>query len=165
MKAEAWNCVWFQGAQWIEKNLLVGAEYVVYGRVQEFNSGFSISHPEMEQVTEENIQKQVTFAPVYPSTEKLNNKGIDAKLRRRLIQELFEKLTERDLPEMLPKALVEKFRFPSHFEAVLHIHFPKDEAQLAAARNRLKFEELFFMQLRLLQIKKRRKANAKGFVF
>ncbi len=157
--------VWFQGAQWIEKNLQVGTEYVVYGRVQEFNGGFSISHPEMEQVTEENMQKQVTFAPVYPSTEKLNNKGVDAKLRRRLIQDLFEKLTERDLPEMLPKSIIEKFRFPSHFEAMLQIHFPKDEAQLAAARNRLKFEELFFMQLRLLQIKKRRKAATRGFVF
>lgn len=157
--------VWFQGAQWIEKQLQVGAEYVVYGRVQEFNGGFSISHPEMEQVTEENMQKQVTFAPVYPSTEKLNNKGVDAKVRRRMIQDLFEKLSERDLPEMLPKSLVEKFRFPSHYEAILHIHLPKDEAQLAAARNRLKFEELFFMQLRLLQMKKRRKATARGFVF
>jgi ATP-dependent DNA helicase RecG len=157
--------VWFQGAQWIEKNLQIGAEYVVYGRVQEFNGGFSISHPEMEQVTEENIQKQVTFAPVYPSTEKLNTRGLDAKLRRRLIQELFEKLTERDLPEMLPKSIIERLRFPSHFEAVLHIHFPKDEAQLAAARNRLKFEELFFMQLRLLQIKRRRKNTVRGFVF
>lgn len=157
--------VWFQGINWIEKQLQVGAEYVIFGRVQEFNGGYSISHPEMEQVTEENIQKQITFAPVYPSTEKLNTKGLDAKFRRRLVQDLFEKITERDLPEMLPKRVIEKFQFQSHFEAIKYIHFPKDETQLNQARNRLKFEELFFMQLRLLQLRKRRKASIKGFVF
>jgi ATP-dependent DNA helicase RecG len=157
--------VWFQGINWIEKQLQIGAEYVVYGRVQEFNGGYSISHPEMEQVTEETIQKQVTFAPVYPSTEKLNNKGLDAKFRRRLIQELMERLTERDLAEMLPKSLITKLKLLSHFEAIKYIHFPKDVAQLEAARMRLKFEELFFMQLRLLQLRKRRKATVKGFLF
>lgn len=157
--------VWFQGINWIEKQLQVGAEYVVYGRVQEFNGGYSISHPEMEQVTEENIQKQVTFAPVYPSTEKLNLKGLDAKFRRRLVQDLFDRLTEKELPEMLPKKIIESFQFYSHFEAIKYIHFPKDENSLNKARYRLKFEELFFMQMRLLQMRKRRKATIKGFVF
>lgn len=157
--------VWFQGINWVEKSLVVGAEYVAYGRVQEFNGGFSIPHPELEQVTEENIQKQVTFAPVYPSTEKLNQRGLDAKFRRRLVADLFEKLTERDLPEALPNNLVEKFRFPSYFQAIKQIHFPKNEAELLAARNRLKFEELFFMQLRLLQLRKKRKVTVRGFVF
>ncbi|MFZ4542871.1 MAG: ATP-dependent DNA helicase RecG [Saprospiraceae bacterium] len=159
------DLVWFKGAQWVEKNLVIGAEYVVYGRIQEFNAGLSISHPEIEQVNEENSKKQVTFAPVYPSTEKLNNKGLDAKFRRKLIQDLLEKLTERDLPEMLPPNTLRKFNFPAHFDAIKQIHFPKDENQLLASRNRLKFEELFFMQLRLLHIKKKRKTEAKGFIF
>ena len=159
------DLVWFKGVQWLEKNLLVGAEYVIYGRVQEFNNGLNISHPEMEQVNEENIKKQVTFAPVYPSTEKLNAKGLDQKFRRKLIQELLEKLSERELPEMLPASLIQKYRFPAHIQAIRQIHFPQNEAQLNAARNRLKFEELFFMQLRLLRIKKNRKTTARGFPF
>ena len=157
--------VWFKGVQWVEKNLQVGAEYVVYGRVQEFNNNLNISHPEMEQVNEENIRKQVTFAPVYPGTEKLSTKGLDQKFRRKLVLELLEKISERELPEMLPPTLVQKFRFSSHLEAIRHIHFPQNEAQLNTARNRLKFEELFFMQLRLLRNKKNRRSSSRGFPF
>ncbi len=157
--------VWFTGVHWLEKALVVGQEYVVFGRINAFRNQLNIAHPEMEVVSEENTQRAATFAPVYPSTEKLNTKGVDAKVRRRLMKTLFERLTPQDLPENLPGYLVQKLRFPSRFEAIRQIHFPKDQESLNAATNRLKFEELFFLQLRLLQIKRRRKGAVKGYTF
>jgi ATP-dependent DNA helicase RecG len=158
--------VWFTGIHWLEKQLEVGKEYIVYGRINSFNGKLSIAHPEMEEVkNQQSVQKAATFAPVYPSTEKLNTKGLDSKSRRRIMLALFQKITPADLPENLPAYLVQKFRFPSRFEALKAIHFPKTQAALTAATNRLKFEELFFLQLRLLQIRRRRKDTVKGFNF
>lgn len=157
--------VWFKGVHYLEKQLIVGGEYVVYGRVSAFNSKVNIAHPEMELVTPENTQLAETFAPVYSSTEKLNTKGLDSKNRRKLLRPVVDQLTLADLPENLPQYLVEKFRFPTRIEALRGIHFPKDARQLEKAKNRLKFEELFFLQLRLLQLKNRRKGAIRGHVF
>lgn len=156
--------VWFSGAHWLEKQLEVGKEYVIYGRINSFKGKLSMPHPEMEEANPEKIKKAATFAPVYPSTEKLNSKGLDARNRRRIMKSLLEKIKPADVPENLPPYLVQKFRFPSRYEALRSIHFPKTEQELQAARNRLKFEELFFLQLRLLQIRRRRDA-IKGFNF
>ncbi|MEZ5043095.1 MAG: ATP-dependent DNA helicase RecG [Saprospiraceae bacterium] len=157
--------VWFSGIHWIEKSLVVGKEYVVFGRINQFNHKLNIPHPEVEEVSLNNTQKAATFAPVYASTEKLNGKGLDAKFRRRLIISLFEKLSLTHLEENLPEYLIQKMHFPSHFDAVKQIHLPRSEQELQSARNRLKFEELFFLQLRLLQLKRRRQATIKGLVF
>ncbi len=157
--------VWFKGIHYLQQQLIIGGEYVVYGRVNEFNSKLNIPHPEIEFVSPENTQKAETFAPVYPSTDKLNNKGLDVKARRRLLQTLMAQLTPADLPENLPDYIKEKFRFPSRFDALKQIHFPKTENELKHAQNRLKFEELFFLQMRLIQLKKRRKNAIKGHEF
>lgn len=159
------DLVWFSGVHWLEKQLEVGKEYVIYGRVNSFRGQLSIPHPEMELAKQENLQKAATFAPVYPSTDKLNTKGVDARTRRRMMKALLEKINPADTPENLPDYLIQKFRFPSRFDALRAIHFPKDEQELQSARNRLKFEELFFLQFRLLQIRRRRKDAVKGFVF
>lgn len=159
------DLVWFTGIHWLEKQLSVGSEYVVYGRVSAFRNQLNIAHPEMEQLHSENIKKASSFAPVYPSTDKLNTKGLEAKARRRMMQALFEKITAADLPDNLPTYLIQKFRFPSRYKALRQIHFPKSQEELTQARNRLKFEELFFLQLRLLQIRKRRKDAIKGWHF
>lgn len=159
------SLVWFTGISWLQKQLVIGQEYVIYGRVNTFKDSFSIPHPEMEVVSAENTQVASAFAPVYPSTEKLNAQGLDAKNRRRLLKALLEKLEPAHVPETLPAYIVQKFHFPSRYEAMLLIHFPRSEEELKAATNRLKFEELFFLQLRLLQIKRRRKDEVKGFVF
>jgi len=159
------SLVWFTGISWLQKQLVIGQEYVIYGRVNAFKDSFSIAHPEMEIVSEENTQTATSFAPVYPSTEKLNTQGLDAKSRRRLVKTLLEKLEPAALPETLPEYVTKKFHFPSRFEAILLIHFPRTAEELKSASNRLKFEELFFLQLRLLQIKRRRKDEVKGYVF
>ena len=157
--------VWFRGVSYLEKQLIVGGEYVVFGRVNAFGNHLNIPHPEMELVTPENTRLADTFAPVYPSTEKLNTKGLNAKARRKILRPVLEQLTPADLPENLPNYLVEKFRFPTRIEAIKGIHFPTNERQLQKAKNRLKFEELFFMQLRLLQLKSRRKGAIRGHSF
>lgn len=157
--------VWFKGVHWLQKNLVVGKEYVVYGKVTDFRGTLNISHPEMEAADVRNQKEALTFAPVYPSTEKLNNKGLDSKARRRMMQALFEKLIPADVPEILPDYVVKKLRLISRFEALKAIHFPPNAEVLKAARNRLKFEELFLLQLRLIQLKKRRKGAVKGYPF
>ncbi len=157
--------VWFSGVHWLQKHLVVGQEYVVYGKIQAFRDGWSISHPEMEVVSEENAQAAASFAPVYPSTEKLNAQGLDSKARRRMVKALLEKITPDDLPENLPESLVGAFRFPKRWEAFQGIHFPRNEEELEWVRNRLKFEELFYLQLRLLQMKYKRKEEIRGYVF
>ncbi len=157
--------VWFKGVHYLEKQLIVGGEYVVFGRANAFMNKVNIPHPEMELVTEENTRLADTFAPVYPSTEKLNNKGLDSKSRRKFLRPILEQLTTADLPENLPAYLVQKFRFPTRIEALRGIHFPTNAPQLEKAKNRLKFEELFFLQLRLLQLKNQRKGAIRGHVF
>ena len=159
------DLIWFTGIHWLEKSLVVGKEYVVYGRISAFRNQFNMAHPEMEEVNDDNTERAVTFAPVYPSTEKLNSKGVESKARRRMMEALFEKLSPADLPENLPKQLVSAFKFPSHFQSMKHIHFPENQESLLAATRRLKFEELFFLQLRLLQLKMGRKQAVKGYVF
>jgi ATP-dependent DNA helicase RecG len=157
--------VWFKGVHYLEKQLQVGMEYVVYGRVNTFRDNLNIPHPEMEPVSKANTEQASTFEPVYPSTDKLNSKGLDAKGRRKILKPLLERLSPKDLPENLPDYLLEKIRIPGRFEAIQAIHFPTDQRSLDNARKRLKFEELFFLQLRLLQIRRRRKDNIRGFIF
>lgn len=156
--------VWFRGVYWLEKNLQVGKEYVAFGRVNSFNSFFNIPHPEMEDVTSQTAAA-MTFAPVYPSTDKLNNKGLEAKGRRKLMEALFQKLTPEHVPENLPPYLLEKMKLPSRFQAMRWVHFPKSQKELDAASNRLKFEELFYLQMRILIGKARRKTAIRGWVF
>lgn len=157
--------VWFQAIQWLERSLKVGKEYVVFGRASVFNGRFNIPHPETEEVTPENIQSARTFDPVYPSTDKLTQKGLDAKGLRKVLRTLLDTLNPADLPETLPDALLQSYRLASRWEALQKIHFPENQRELDAATRRLKFEELFFLQLRLLQIRRRRKDASKGFVF
>jgi ATP-dependent DNA helicase RecG len=157
--------VWFKGVNWIQDSLEVGKEYVVFGRVTAYGAGLNIAHPEMEEYDPEKSKTAPALLPVYSSTEKLNSRGLDVRARRRLLIELFQKLQPADLPENLPDYLLEKLRLPPRAAAIRAIHFPKNQEELEAARKRLKFEELFLLQLRLLQLKNGRHASTKGYVF
>jgi len=157
--------IWFQAIQWLERSLKVGKEYVVFSRATSFNGRFNFSHPEMEEVTAENTQSARTFDPVYPSTDKLTQKGLDAKGLRKLLRTLLDGLSRAEVPETLPDFLLESYRLAPRWEALQKIHFPENQQELDAATRRLKFEELFFLQLRLLQIRRRRKDASRGFVF
>ena len=169
--------VWFQSVQWLEKSLQVGKEYIVFGRVNEFNGRFNITHPEMEEAVvvapSDNGQGPVltvqptsrTFDPVYPSTDKLTQKGLDAKGLRKLIRTLLDQLSASDVPETLPDYMLSQYKLIGRWPALSKIHFPENQQELDASTRRLKFEELFFLQLRLLQIRTRRKDTMRGFVY
>ena len=158
--------VWFKGVYWLEKSLVVGKQYVVYGRINEFNDRLNMPHPEIEEVGEKNKAEANTFAPVYSSTEKLNSKGLDNKARRRMMKQIFdEKIDPSHLPENLPRYVREKLKLPDRFDAIRALHFPTNQQQLDDARRRMKFEELFFLQLRLLKLRKHRRDSIRGHVF
>lgn len=159
------DLVWFRGMQWLEKSLAVGKEYIVFGRVSEFNGRLNIPHPEMEEATPDNSQKAKNFDPVYPTTDRLTQKGLDARGLRKLVRTMLDSLAAAELPETLPDYLLAQFRLIPRLTALHNIHFPESQLELDAATRRLKFEELFFLQLRLLQIRTRRKDTMRGFVF
>lgn len=156
--------VWFQGIAWAEKSLTIGKEYVVFGRANQFSSRFNIAHPEIEEATGADTPAR-TFDPVYPTTDKLTQKGLDAKGLRKLLRMLIDSLRPTDLPETLPDYLIESYRLASRWKAMSGIHFPENQNDLDSAVRRLKFEELFYLQLRLLQTKLKRKDAIRGFVF
>lgn len=155
--------VWFQGISWVEKQLAIGAEFVVFGKPNLYNHTFNIPHPEIDTIAEA-AQKVGFLQPVYHSTEKLRNFNLDSKG----IAKLQHKLVEQALPlvrETLPDGLMAKYQLVSKKLAVQHIHFPKDEKWLETAKTRLKFEELFYVQLKLISLKVFRKNTFKGQVF
>ena len=157
--------VWFQGASWIEKTLKTGEEYIVFGRVSDFNGIKSMPHPEMELLSEASVTVSKTFDPVYPGTEKMDAKGLDSRGRRKIVKGLLATLTPTDLPETLPAYVTEKLRICSSFEAMQWIHFPANEQQKELATNRIKFEEFFYVQIRLLLSKAYRRIKYRSVPF
>ncbi len=156
--------VWFKGAKWIKDNLKVNVPYVIYGKLNWYNRTASMPHPEMETVQAYKSKLQMAMQPVYPSTEKLTNKGISNKVIGNMIQYLFKQVFGA-IEETLPAYLLNEHQLIAKREALLNIHFPKNQELLTKAQFRLKFEELFFIQLQLLQKKLIRKSKIKGFVF
>lgn len=153
--------VWFQGIKWVTGKLKLNTDFIVFGKPNIFNRRISIVHPEIELLTEAGKDNQLQ--PVYNTTEKLRSKGLDSKGISR-IQRLLLSEIGHTIPETLPEYFLRKHQLLSKKEAIRHIHFPSDTLQLSEARKRLKFEELFFIQLRLLGLRNKRK-KLKGQVF
>ena len=156
--------LWFQGIKWIRETLKINEVYVIFGRLTEFNSKFSMAHPEMELLDEHKTGLRSAMQPVYPSTEKLTQRGITNKVVNRAIQQLFQE-TKANFTETLPIYLMEQLKLISKNEAIFNIHFPKNQDLLAKAQFRLKFEELFFIQLQLISKNLIRKHKIKGYPF
>jgi ATP-dependent DNA helicase RecG len=156
------DLIWFQGIQWLKSNLRVGETYLLFGKPKAYNQQWTIPHPELtkwgEQCTELGLQA------MYPSTEKLNVKGLNAKGIGKIIQGLLPQIRNQ-IPEVLPTYLTEELHLISKEQAYFSIHAPKNEVEFKQARYRLKFEELFFLQLELLLRKEIRSKKMKGFVF
>lgn len=156
--------VWFRAVKWIKSSLKTNTPYVIFGRTSYFNGLFSMPHPEMELVADYNKSLRTAMQPVYPSTEKLTNKGITNRVISKILQQLFEDVG-RNFKETLSTGILDHLRLLSKSEALFNIHFPKDQELLTKAQFRLKFEELFFIQLQLVRKKLIRKSKVKGFVF
>lgn len=156
--------VWFRGVKWIQESLKLNATYVIFGRVNLFKGTFSMPHPEMELLEDFKKSLQGNMRPVYPSTEKLANRGITNRVMQKLMTQLFEE-TQGRFRETLSPAIRRKYGLIDKSEAMFNIHFPKNAKLLKDARYRLKFEELFFIQLQLVVKKLTRQLKSKGFVF
>ena len=157
------DLVWFQGAQWIQQRLKVGIPYVVFGSASKFGQKYNMAHPEVEVLTPKS-QERGYLEPVYNTTEKLKRKFLDSKSINK-IQRTLLKESLPHLRETLPESIITELGFMDKKSALVHIHFPKDSVSLKMAQARLKFEELFYIQLRLFKLKLARTNKFKGLTF
>ncbi len=155
--------VWFRGQKWIRENLKLNVPYVVFGKINYYN-GFSMPHPDMELVVDHEKGIKIAMQPVYPSTEKLANKGITNRVISKLIQQLFVDIKGKFTEALSPK-IISTLNLISKSEAMYNIHFPQNQELLSKAQFRLKFEELFYIQLQLIAKNMLHKQRIKGFAF
>ncbi len=161
--ANTLELVWFKGIPWVLQKIKPEVEYVVFGKPNRFGKTISIAHPEIEPASARSTTGG-HLQPIYPLSEKLRNKYLDSKFISKLEQELL-RAAQAHIHETLPEFLLKKFNLISKKEAIINIHFPSSHEKLTAAQNRLKFEELFYLQLRLLKMKIVRYDKFKGQVF
>jgi ATP-dependent DNA helicase RecG len=155
--------VWFQGIQWVLDKIKPGVEYVVFGKPNRYGSKLSIAHPEIELVSNK-IDAGGFLQPVYSITEKLRARHIDSKFIGKCQQEIL-KGAQSHIRETLSLLILSSLKLINKKDALLHIHFPQNQEWLIAAQSRLKFEELFYIQLRLIKMKLVRQEKFKGQVF
>lgn len=155
--------VWFQGINWAMQKLKPNVDYVVFGKPSRYGNKLSIAHPEIELLTEKS-EKGGYLQPVYPLSEKLRNRYMDNKFIIKLQQDVIKGAISH-IRETLPAAILHQQTFIGKKEALINIHFPKSLEWLEQAQRRLKFEELFFIQLRLIKMKLVREEKFKGIVF
>lgn len=156
---------WFQGINWVQKNLTTGSSYLVYGKVTFYQGRPQIIHPEIELWTEEKQDGKSHLEPIYPTTEKLKAKGLGGRQIGKLTQRLLQLVREKDLPENLPEKILSQMRLMNRSEAYRNIHFPPGITIYEQAVKRLKFEELFVAQLRMNLLKSQRHRYSKGVLF
>jgi ATP-dependent DNA helicase RecG len=155
---------WFQGHKWIRDTLKLNTPYVIFGKVTNFNGQYNMAHPEMELQQEHEQSLRSAMQPVYPSTETLTNRGISNRVINKMMQQLFLE-TQAKFAETLPLYLIVELKLIPKNAALFNIHFPKSQDLLAKAQFRLKFEELFFIQLQLITKNLVRKNKIKGHSF
>jgi ATP-dependent DNA helicase RecG len=157
------DLVWFQGVRWLGSTLQIGKEYVAFGKPTRFREQLNMSHPEME--TWESFQETKTAGvqPVYSITEKMRAKKFDSKALAKITEDIFR--TRVDISENLPAFLLHENQLISRYLAYQQLHFPTNRLQFIQAKNRLKFEELFYVQLELLINHQLRKKEYSGNIF
>lgn len=156
---------WFQGIQWVHKNLQIGAGYLVFGRTGFFNGKPQIVHPEIETYVPAIADGKSFLEPVYPTTEKLKARGLNGRQIGKLTYTLFSSLQENDVVENIPDEIRKQLRLMNRYEAYRSVHFPQLSQEYEKALFRLKFEELFIAQIRLNLIRMQRHQVSKGIVF
>jgi ATP-dependent DNA helicase RecG len=158
------DLVWFKTNRWLIDSIKLNTKYIAYGKLNSYNGKHSIAHPELELYNNENVKKRTKLTAVYPSTELLNRRGITNKVIRNLIEELLITLNNK-IDENLPTYLKNKFNLLARREALIIIHKPRNLDELKKAIYRLKFEEIFFLQIRLIKKNINRKEKIKGYKF
>ena len=156
--------VWFQGHKWIRESLKLNEVMVIFGKCTSFNGTFNMAHPEMELLSEHQKSLRSAMQAIYPSTETLANRGVSNRVIIKMMQQLFLE-TQNLFSETLPDYLLDELKLISKKAALFNIHFPQSSEALAKAQFRLKFEELFFIQLQLITKNLIQKHKIKGHPF
>ena len=155
---------WFRGGKWIKDKIKVGQVYVIFGKVNSYQGNFSMAHPEMDLLSDFKRKIQTGMQAVYRSTEQLANKGVSNRVISQMVEALLKENYGK-FTENLPQDLIDKHQLVDKNTALLNIHFPKNIEQLNQAQRRLKFEELFFVQLQLIHKNRLSKLKFKGYPF
>ncbi len=161
---ETIELVWFKGVKWALEKYKTGIQYVVFGKPSPFNGRFNIVHPEIELVSQLPPAEQMGLQPFYNTSEKMKSSFLNSKVIQKIIFPIAQSI-KSGIPETLPAYLLKKFALLNLTESLVNIHFPKNAEVLRKARQRLKFEELFYIQLNILQQTKWRDQHFRGFVF
>lgn len=157
--------IWFTGIRWIKSSLKVGAEYVIFGRPSSFNGKLNMAHPELELLIDHLASPQGKLQAVYSTTEKAKNLGLDSKGISKLAITLLGQIPPNSFQESLSSSILSELQLISREQALRKVHMPPDNESMQKALFRLKFEELFYSQLRLLQVKNIRKQQLRGIIF
>lgn len=156
--------VWFKGVKWIQKNIIIGGDYIIFGKPTTFSGRINISHPEIEPFKGSSVSDSSFLSPVYHSTERLKRGFLESKGISKLIKTLLPQALSH-FQESLPPYLLKMYGLVTKRESMTNIHFPKDVTALNKATARLKFEELFYIQLKLLTDQKKTKQEFSGHIF
>ena len=157
------DLVWFKGLKYIADKYKTGKEYIIFGKPTEFGHGYNLVHPDIDSL--EDIQQVASgFVPFYPTTETMKKAFLHSRALQNSIFKFLSGLNWQ-IPEILPYYILEETQMVSLSEAMRNIHFPESAAQLRQAQSRLKFDELFFIQLNMLQTARTRRQKLEGIVF
>jgi ATP-dependent DNA helicase RecG len=147
--------VWFQGIKWVKESVKVGKTYIAFGKPTQYGRVINIAHPTLDDPEEQGDKKYIQIMPMYTATERMKAKGMDSRALMKLTYQLIYH-PQFELIENLPASVLNSSNFMHRKRAFMNIHFPENNETLIQAQNRLKFEELFFIQLRLLRYKQKR---------
>lgn len=158
------DLVWFNGAQYVYKSYKIGEEYVVFGKPTVYGGRYNFTHPEMEKA--ENLQlSDLRMEPYYMTTEKMKNAWLQSRAIEKLTHTLIEKIPEGSIKETLLPSIINTHHFVSRDTAFRWIHYPRNLQQVQKAQERLKFEELFFVQLNILRYASDHRRKYRGYIF
>ncbi len=156
------DLTWFNGGKYAMQHYKARTPYIVFGKPTVFNGRINIVHPEIDHVGEE--CEGGIMQPYYPTTEKMKKAGMTSRVIERIMRTLMSKLTD-DIPETIPDSILSHHHLMSRNEALRQIHFPTNAKSLEQARLRLKFEELFFVQLNIVRYAADQRRKYKGYMF
>lgn len=157
------DLVWFQATQYVTKTYKVGIEYVVFGKPTIFNGRFQFTHPDIDEASKLELSA-MGMQPYYSTTERMKKAGLTSRSIERLTKTLLEKIAT-PLPETLPPYITGPLHLLSRDSALRCVHYPKDAQQMQNARYRLKFEEIFYVQLNILRYASDQRRKYRGYVF
>ena len=157
------DLVWFQGAQYIYKNYPIGKELIVFGRPTVYGGRYQFAHPDIDDASQLQLS-DMGMQPYYMTTERMKKAGINSRAMEKMTKTLVTKLPET-LPETLPPYITGPLHLISRLEALRQIHYPHNAREMQQARYRLKFEELFYVQLSILRYASDHRRKYRGYIF